>query len=267
MAAVAEPTPVDVIAGAGRPVLVAPSRAPGLAAKLMAFPVKFLWGMAFCQGLLGSLLVAGWACRLAQRSALKYWWSRSGRTLEEASFLDFLAANERTRPHRHWPNWFFEQNLRQTLRRMPGSSLGSYLLALLSAPVNSLWRNFWLGLQVVANTWLLTLPACLFWWFGWYDGWNNSFNKGYEQAAVGPLVSVFGILLFIVAMFYVPLAQARQAVTGQWRAFFQFRLVWRIVRSFGRSVGRRSRPLGQRRPSKPWTVTFFGARFWCCRHS
>jgi len=37
--------------------------------------------------------------------------------------------------------------------------------------------------------------------------------------------------LFIAAMFYVPLAQARQAVTGEWRSFFQFRLVWTIVRA------------------------------------
>jgi hypothetical protein len=80
------------------------------------------------------------------------------------------------------------------------------------------------------NTWALTLPACLLWWFGWYDGWNNSFNKGYEQAAVGPLISLLGIAWFITAMFYVPLAQARQAVTGEWRSFYQFRLIWKIVR-------------------------------------
>src|SRR6266852_2133210 len=101
----------------------------------------------------------------------------------------------------------------------------------LSGFVHSLWQNFWIGLRAITNTWVLTLPACLFWWFGWYDGWNNSFNKGYEQAPVGPLISIFGIVLFIAAMFYVPLAQARQAVTGEWRSFFQFRLVWRIVRA------------------------------------
>ncbi len=31
-------------------------------------------------------------------------------------------------------------------------------------------------------------------------------------------------------MFYVPLAQARQAVTGEWRSFYEFRLVWNIAR-------------------------------------
>jgi hypothetical protein len=101
---------------------------------------------------------------------------------------------------------------------------------LLKAPVHSLWLNARIGLQAIANTAVLTLPACLFWWFGWYDGWNNSFNKGYEQAGVGPLISLFGIALFIAAMFYVPLAQARQAATGDWRAFYQFRLIWSIAR-------------------------------------
>jgi hypothetical protein len=95
----------------------------------------------------------------------------------------------------------------------------------------SLWLNFRLGIQIVANTCVFILPAGLLWWFGWYDGWNNSFNKGYEQAATGPLISIVGIFLFIGAMFYVPMAQARQAVTGNWRSFYQFRLVWSVARS------------------------------------
>jgi hypothetical protein len=32
-------------------------------------------------------------------------------------------------------------------------------------------------------------------------------------------------------MFYVPLAQARQAVTGEWRSFFDFRFVWQLARA------------------------------------
>jgi hypothetical protein len=64
----------------------------------------------------------------------------------------------------------------------------------------------------------------------WYDGWNNSFNKGYEQFSVGPATSWFGIFIFAVAMVYVPMAQARQAITGEWRSFYQWGLVWRLVR-------------------------------------
>jgi hypothetical protein len=73
------------------------------------------------------------------------------------------------------------------------------------------------------------MPGCILWLFAWYDGWNNSFNKGYEQAPVGPLTGFLGIFLFIGAMFYVPLAQARQASTGQWRSFYDWKLIWSLV--------------------------------------
>src|SRR2546427_6865317 len=35
---------------------------------------------------------------------------------------------------------------------------------------------------------------------------------------------------FTAAMLSSPMAQARQAVTGNWRSFYQFRLVWSLVR-------------------------------------
>jgi len=172
----------------------------------------------------------GWSYRLAQRFALKYWWSRSLQTDSHATFAEFLRGSDQTKPHRHWPNWFLAQNFSEAVRPQDGAAAGEAALRWLRAFTQGLWANFWIGLRAIAATWVLTLPACFFWWFGWYDGWNNSFNKGYEQAAVGPLVSWLGILLFIAAMFYVPLAQARQAVTGDWRAFFHFRLVWTLAR-------------------------------------
>jgi hypothetical protein len=39
-----------------------------------------------------------------------------------------------------------------------------------------------------------------------------------------------GNVLFMVAMFYVPMAQARQAVSGDWRRFYDFRLVRGLVK-------------------------------------
>src|SRR2546422_3362584 len=230
------------------PIIAAQTRSPSLLQRVLVFPVKLLWGMAFCQGLVGSILVVGWTYRLAQRSVLKYWWLRGQRPQQSQNFADFLAESDRTRPCRHWPNWFFQQDFLQTIRARPkptkhpasvgtperrthrASRITLGFARVARAPVHSLWLNFWIGLRAVSNTWVLSLPAGLFWWFGWYDGWNNSFNKGYEQAAVGPLISIFGVLWFIAAMFYVPLAQARQAATGQWRCFFQYRLIWTIVR-------------------------------------
>jgi hypothetical protein len=224
----AEPMAGVVMPADATPAPTAGRRALELASRVFLFPVKLFWGMAFCQGLSGSILVLGWTYRLAQRSVLKYWWSRSeqgGR-----GFSEFLAEDPQTRLHRYWPNWFFRQNLRELRARPRGLSWLRYVGALLLAPVRSLWTNYWIGLRGILTTWTLTLPAGLLWWFGWYDGWNNSFNKGYEQAPVGPLISITGIFLFIAVMFYVPLAQARQAVTGEWRSFYQFRLIWSVVR-------------------------------------
>src|SRR5262249_46334178 len=156
----------------------------------VVFPVKFLLGMIFCQGILGSILIVGWTYRLAQRSALKFWWSRRSCPEKDTIFEKFLNLSERTKQHRHWPNWFLQQNFRQRSTAAFDDSIAkrsvlqswNCTFRLLPCLVHSLWLNLWIGLRGITNTWVLTLPACLFWWFGWYDGWNNSFNKGYEQA-------------------------------------------------------------------------------------
>jgi hypothetical protein len=44
-------------------------------------------------------------------------------------------------------------------------------------------------------------------------------------------MSFVGIFLFIAAMFYVPMAQVHQAVTGDFRAFFDVRFVWRMIQA------------------------------------
>jgi hypothetical protein len=196
----------------------------------LVFPVKLFWGMIFCQGLVGSILVVGWVNRLTQRTALKYWWKRRADTVRGLQLPEFLEGTEPEPDHRHWPNWFVDPRFVARLKSYRSTSPVGYVLSVLKALFGALALNFRLGFRATLNTALLILPAGILWWFGWYDGWNNSFNKGYEQAAVGPLISIFGILWFITAMFYLPLAQARQAVTGEWRSFFQFRLIWKIVR-------------------------------------
>ena len=102
----------------------------------------------------------------------------------------------------------------------------------LIVPVRSLWLNFWVGLKGLFCTYSLTCWGCLLMTWGWEYGWKNSFEKGYELAWVGPASSLLGILLFVAAMFYVPMAQAHQAVTGDMaRAFFDFRFVWQLIRA------------------------------------
>src|SRR5947207_8578896 len=65
--------------------------------------------------------------------------------------------------------------------------------------------------------------------FSWYFGWHNSFNKGYEDAFLGLLSGLLGSFLLILALIYVPMAQAHQAAAGEIAAFFQFRVVMRLI--------------------------------------
>src|SRR5687767_10908794 len=198
--------------------------------KTVAFIWKYFVGALFCQTIVGAVAVIGWTYRLSQRVALRYWWSRSERKQEGTRFADHLARHDAAHEHLHWPNWFAAQNFRGALRRGADTSRLAYTRQLTKAPFRSLAFNIKVGLQGIFNTWVLTMPACILWLFSWYDGWNNSFNKGYEQAFVGPAVGWLGIMLFIAAMMYVPLAQARHAVSGDWRSFYNFSFIWGLVR-------------------------------------
>ncbi len=188
---------------------------------------KFLAGVALTQSLLGSILVVGWTMRAAQRVVQKRWWKLNDLRSENC-FCDFVQCSSFHRALGGWPNWVVEHNRTwMTAHRTPG--IGK-MRAMSKALFNSLWRNLKIGVQGVFNTWVLTLPGCVLMLFSWYAGWHNSFNKGYEQAVVGPLTGFSGIALLIVAMYYVPMAQMRQASTGNWRSFFEFKLVWQLIR-------------------------------------
>jgi hypothetical protein len=52
--------------------------------------------------------------------------------------------------------------------------------------------------------------------WSWEQGWINSFHGGYELAWFGPTMGFLGIFVFVGVMFYVPMAQAHQAVTGSY---------------------------------------------------
>lgn len=195
-------------------------------------PLVFLWkyalGALFLQTFLGGILVVGWTYRFMQRSVHKHWWKQSSSSRKGQKFPGVMG--DEFHSDRHWPNWILQQCFAQALRRPAGMTWFRYLGRLIRGVVHSLALNLKIGLQGIFNTWVLTMPACVLWLFAWYDGWNNSFNKGYEQAPIGPLTGIAGIILFIAAMLYVPMAQARQAASGDWRSFYQFSLIWGMVR-------------------------------------
>ena len=177
-----------------------------------AFLWKTLFGALLCQGLLIAVFVVGWTYRAMQRAAVKRWMREQmpNATLSDAA-RDVPAFSHLA----HWPNWFRGTGNENTRRARWFGGLA---------------KNFTLGFAGLATTWSLTIVPMLFWNMSWYAGWNNSFNKGYEQAAFGPMLGVGGVVLFMIVMLYVPLAQARHAISGEWRSFFDFKTVRTVAR-------------------------------------
>ncbi len=200
---------------------------------MLGWSWRILIGGLFCFTLIGSVLVTGWTYRWMQGLVLRGWYSRS-RFRETGSFEDFCAIVGYDAPVGR-PRWFWQERMRRALNRSdtagrhPGP--GRKILRALRLPWHSLWLNFKIGIQGLFCTYLLSGLGCLIMLFSWEFGWLNSFNKGYEQALIGPLTGLLGIFIFIAAMFYVPMAQVHQAVTGDYHAFFDIRFVWRLIRA------------------------------------
>lgn len=197
--------------------------------RFVAFVWKYVLGAFFCTSLVLSVVVVGWTHRAMTRVVLRYWWRRSPARRRGLSFEAFLQDSDELEAHRYWPNWIVSH------ARQGNADASWSIRRRLGALVSSLFTNAKLGVRVLFNTWVLTLPACALWLFAWFAGWNNSFHKGYELAFVGPLTGFAGVALFVAAMLYVPYAQVRHAVSAEPRRFFDVGLLRRL---------RRSNPLG-----------------------
>jgi hypothetical protein len=194
---------------------------------------RILVGGLLCFNLFGAIVVTGWTYRWMQGLVLRGWYKRS-RFRDRGSFEDFCASFGDDAPVSR-PRWFVQERMHAALNRPvafgrpPGAT--RKILRVLRLPWHSLWLNFKIGFQGLFATFLLSGLGCLIMLFSWEFGWLNSFNKGYEQAFIGPLTGLLGIFIFIAVMFYVPMAQVHQAVTGEFRAFFDIRFVWRLIQA------------------------------------
>jgi len=188
---------------------------------------QYLVGVFLCQFLLGAVVVVGWTTRLMQRQILSTWWKKSPLKEQGGSFHDFTAALPSRCAPRTLPNWCLAETLPTSQSQ---TATGGRIRRSLRRVFGSLYSNIRQGVAATFSIFLFTLPATSLWLYSWVLGWNISFFKLYEQSALGISLGLLGILLFIVAMLYVPLAHARQAVTGQWRTFFDMRANWRLAR-------------------------------------
>ena len=189
--------------------------------------VKLAVGILLTMSPVGAVVVVGWLSRFMQRTAFKVWWNHTERPYKKLmTFREAAAHRPGWAEHESWPNWVLGVR-----RRAAGGAGGAGLLKrVFSRLGGGLWDNLRLGAALLVNTYLVLGLPCLLMATWWYAGWQVSFNKAYEYFSLGALFSLLGVLLFVAGMFYVPMAQARQAVAGEWRAFWQFSLVRRVIR-------------------------------------
>jgi hypothetical protein len=185
------------------------------------FPISFITSIA----------VFGWLQRRMQAIALYGWWRASPRR-ERESFNDFLAELGEDAPILR-PRWFWRERIVDRMGKIskdhgPGGffKMGWTVLTL---PIHSLWVNFREGAKGLFATFMVTGWGCMFMLFAWHYGWLNSFHKGYEEALLGLGLGILGSFIFAGAVVYVPMAQAHQTAAGEVAAFFQFRVVLRLI--------------------------------------
>jgi hypothetical protein len=240
-----DPIPVNQPEAILAPVLVprpAQARRPTPMLRLLLGTLGWAWrigvGVLCCMSYASAVLLVGWLNRLVQGWVMYAWYRRSP-LRPTMSFAEFRAGLGPDAPVLR-PRWalresFARAELKAELQRPtpdgdpPGWA--RQLFRLVTLPFASFFANLKMGVLGVLATFLLAGWGAALMTFSWEFGWLNSFTKGYEVAFVGPLTGLAGLLLFSAAMLYVPMAQAHLAVTGDFRAFFDFRFVWRLIRA------------------------------------
>jgi len=173
------------------------------AIKLGRFLKAWLFGALGCLSALGAVVTSGWTYRFCHRRIVRHWQRCHG-----------LLERQRS------PRWCLGE------QPMEGSvwQRTKWLFA-------SLKINFLVGLKHIVAALVVTILPGMMLAFAWWGGWNNSFHKGYEQAGVGPGLGVMAILLMALALLYLPMAQSHLAVHGKWKAFFDVRMIARLISS------------------------------------
>lgn len=173
---------------------VDPPRRSGLIARLVGALWSLLLGTLLCLTAVTSLIALGWLMRRMRFVAA----TKAG-----------LAADR--------PGWIMGES---------GSTGIARLLGGLAANIRE-------GVMAALSLAIATAPFTIIWLLSWWAGWENSFSKGYEQAFVGPALGLAGVAVFCVAMIWLPLALAHQAVENRALALLE----WRKVRSAVRHTG------------------------------
>ncbi|MEM8686276.1 MAG: hypothetical protein AAGF81_03040 [Pseudomonadota bacterium] len=85
------------------------------------------------------------------------------------------------------------------------------------------------GTRATAALAIATLPFGALLLLAWWAGWENSFNKGYEQAWVGPLLALAGVLVAVFVLTHLPMALAHHAAVRRIGAIWDVQLIRRLI--------------------------------------
>jgi hypothetical protein len=115
----------------------------------------------------------------------------------------------------------------------PGWLLGPSGAGRITRALGGLGANIRDGMRTLAGLALLTLPFTVLWLGAWWAGWENSFNKGYEQAAISPLVWFGATAYALLILAHLPFALAHAARQARLGAFAE----WRTIRRMRAAAG------------------------------
>lgn len=186
--------------------------------------LRTFWTLLVCglftQSLFTSIFVLGWIYRWTKRFIFKKLFHFSN-IAKNTSWYEFASNNSEIIVVRDIPNLLLSQT--DSFRTSKG------ILKKLKSLFHSFCLNWKTGISAIMTIWVLTIIPSLLWAIAWYTGWHISFNKMYEESATGISLSLLGMLLFILVMFYLPLAQTRHAFTGKWQSFFDFSFIKAMI--------------------------------------
>ena len=180
-------------------------------------------GFVFCWTPFTAPMVSGWMTRYMRHRTIRVWAGKSAPDIADTFYKDPQTAH-----YGYWPRWTsmregFEPDAESVglFRRIWRSIKGFFA---------ALKNNYKLGLLMVFNTWILTVPFAAMWFLMWWAGWDIVFNRSYEESVFPLLSSLLSVVGFSIVMLYLPIAQARMAVHGNWSSFFDLRTIMIIAR-------------------------------------
>ena len=147
-----------------------------------------------------AILVLGWLMRMMRREAAIALVRAGEPAMKRRAAKDRLAAVDIFAPLARFPGWL----------RGFGDTVKS-------------------GLRATLALALATLPFGVVLLLAWWAGWENSFNKGYEQAWVGPLVSLIGVIIALFVLIHLPMSLAHHAAEQRIGAIWELRVIRQLI--------------------------------------